>query len=77
MSKNDEISEALILGLRLADGIDITEINARYKIDILNLYRNEIDKNITSGLLKKANNRLFLTDNGVNLANLVMSDFIL
>ena len=77
LSKNDEISEALILGLRLADGIDITEINARYKIDILNLYRNEIDKNITSGLLEKANNRLFLTDNGVNLANLVMSDFIL
>ncbi len=77
LSKNDELSEAMMLGLRLTKGLNIEKTNERYNVDILDLYRDEIDKNITSGLLKNENNRLFLTDKGMNLANLVMSDFIL
>lgn len=75
LSKADEIAEAMMLGLRMVNGIDIADVNKRYDTDILRLFKNEIDKNLKLKLLQIVDNRLFLTDRGIELANTVMSDF--
>ena len=41
------------------------------------VYGEVIEKNQKLGLLVRKNGRIFLTEKGMDLANLVMSDFIL
>jgi oxygen-independent coproporphyrinogen-3 oxidase len=70
-----EIVEYIILGLRLIEGIDKEEFKRRFKEDIDHLYREQILKNIKSGLLVECENHIKLTDLGLDLSNQVELDF--
>ena len=41
---NDEIFEKIMMGLRLSEGLDIDEINDLYHIDLLEKYKDVINK---------------------------------
>ena len=76
ISKEIEIAEACIFGLRLVEGIDKREFNNRFDVDIKSLYENSINKHKKAGLLYEDENSLRLTDRGLDLANLVEIDFL-
>lgn len=76
LSREDEIAETMILGLRLTEGINVGEVNRKYGIDILEYFKTEIAEHCKNGLLTLRNGRLYLTDKGFELSNLVMKDFI-
>lgn len=76
ISKEIEIAEACIFGLRLVEGIDKRDFNNRFDIDIKSLYDNSINKHKEAGLLYEDENYLKLTDRGLDLANLVEIDFL-
>ena len=76
LSDDDKISELCILSLRLTDGISEKEFLHKFGIDIYEKYKDSIDKNISSGLLKRENGHIFLTDYGFDFANTVMEEFI-
>ena len=65
----DAIEETMFLGLRMTRGVPFTET-------IRKIYKNQIDKLISSGLLKIERDRLMLTDRGLDCANIVFSEFI-
>lgn len=75
IAKEMEIVEYIILGLRLIEGIDKDEFKRRFKEDIDHLYREQILKNIKSGLLVECENHIKLTDLGLDLSNQVELDF--
>lgn len=76
-SKEDNIEEFIFMGLRMIEGISKEEFKSRFKVDIYEMYSKEIKKNIENGLLLEVDDRLKLTERGIEFSNLVMSDFIL
>lgn len=76
-SKEDNIEEFIFMGLRMNKGISLNEFKKRFGIDINSIYKEIIEKNINKKLLVLEKDNLRLTDKGIELSNLVMSDFIL
>jgi oxygen-independent coproporphyrinogen-3 oxidase len=69
--------EALFMGLRLTDGLDLAALWLRHGIDIWAQYGQDLARYVTAGLLvHEPGRRLALTRNGMLLANDVMAVFI-
>lgn len=76
-SKEDNIEEFIFMGLRMIEGISKEEFKKRFGLDVYEIYSKEIKKNIENGLLLDVDDRLKLSEKGIEFSNLVMSDFIL
>ena len=76
LDKLDTLKEYIILKLRLSDGISLNEFKAKFKIDIYDMFRQELDELVNNKLLEKNNNRIYLTKLGRDLANQVWQKFI-
>ena len=70
------ISEYMILGLRLISGVSVSEFEKRFKTGIFDVYGREIDRFISDGLLEHCEDRIKLSEKGLDLANFVMRAFI-
>jgi oxygen-independent coproporphyrinogen-3 oxidase len=68
--------EALMLGLRLRDGVELVEFRARTGFDAVTLFGDAFREHVEAGRLELADGRLRLTLDGVLVANSVMADFI-
>ncbi|WP_300383557.1 radical SAM family heme chaperone HemW [Clostridium sp.] len=73
----DNMEEFMFMGFRMIEGIDIEEFKRRFNKSIEEVYEEVIDKNVNLNLLKKEKNFLRLTEQGIELSNSVMSDFII
>jgi oxygen-independent coproporphyrinogen-3 oxidase len=62
----------LMLGLRLKEGVDISEYHQLFNKDIFASYKNKIDNLLSRKLIEIENNHLKITDN-----NLFIMDYIL
>ena len=76
LTLQDNISEYLILGLRLIKGIKIEEFNQKFGKDLLELYGEKIENLIKRELISIENVYLKLTAMGLDLANQVFVEFI-
>jgi oxygen-independent coproporphyrinogen-3 oxidase len=63
--------EALMMGLRLVDGIDVDEVRRLTGIDPLERHAQAIAGHVEDGLLAQAGRRLRLTERGLDLASYV------
>lgn len=73
---SDEMSEFIFLGLRLTTGIALSRFRGRFGADFWELYGKEAEKLINNGLLEHIDDRLRLTSLGLDLANIVFSEFV-
>lgn len=78
---HDKEKEFMFLNLRMLKGIDIEKFNIKFKKNPLLLFKEEINKLESSGLIEiiKENNKfkyIKLTDKGLDLANIVWEEFI-
>ena len=69
-------SEFVFLGLRMSKGIKKLDFYKQFNISIDSVYKNEIDKFIKNGLLIEENGYLRLSKKGIDLSNVVFSEFI-
>lgn len=76
LTKDDEISEFMFLGLRLTSGINKAEFKQRFGFEIERIYSKQIDENISKGLIEIQNNDIRLTKRGVDLSNQVFVSFL-
>ncbi|MDD3890307.1 MAG: radical SAM family heme chaperone HemW [Syntrophomonadaceae bacterium] len=76
MSRADLASDAIILGLRLCQGIDLEHFKNRFNIDIIKQYGRNIAPCLERGLLECENGHLKLTKEGYFLSNEVLCRFI-
>ena len=65
------------MGLRVVDGIDITDFEKRFGKSIYQIYGDRIKKLINRQLLQLNDNRLSLTPEGFFLGNEVFAEFLL
>ncbi len=70
------MSEYMILGLRLTDGVSVSGFENRFKTGIRDAYGGHIERFISDGLLAVQNDHIYLTEKGLDLANFVMRAFI-
>lgn len=76
-SLEDEVEEFMFMGLRMNCGISKLEFEKRFGKNIEDIYGVVIQKYVDNGLLQNESDRIFLTNKGIELSNVVMSDFIL
>jgi len=71
-----ELSEAIILGLRLTKGVDIGDINSRFNVDLLYRYRDQLEELVTLELVECDAKGIKLTSRGRLLGNEVFWRFL-
>jgi oxygen-independent coproporphyrinogen-3 oxidase len=77
LGDEERLEEALFMGLRLTDGLDLAALHSRYGIDIWARYGQDLESYVAAGLLvHEPKRRLALTRDGMLLANDVMAVFI-
>jgi oxygen-independent coproporphyrinogen-3 oxidase len=76
LDPQEQLEEALFMGLRLTEGLDLAVLSRNHGIDIWSRYGQDLSPYVTAGLLTYKEGRLALTRNGMLLANDVMAVFI-
>lgn len=75
-TKEDKEKEFMMLGFRKIEGVDISKFKEKYQDNPLYLFRKELDKLVSEGLIEVDLNNIKLTNKGLDLANLVFEEFI-
>lgn len=76
LSKELQLKETIILGLRLTEGLNISEVENIFNINFNTLFEKQIRYLKQHGLISISNNKLKLTDRGIFLSNQVFVEFI-
>ena len=76
-TKNEAIEEFMFLGLRLTKGISKEEFEKRFGVTIESIYMKMIEKYKREGLLVEDGGRIYLSDVGIDVSNMVMSECLL
>lgn len=77
VSREDEIAETLIMGLRLTQrGIVRDEFRQRFGVDLMDYHRESMQKFSARGLIRVDAERIKLTDEGRLLSNMVFRELV-
>lgn len=71
------MEEFMFLGLRMLKGISIQRFHDKFGQSIFEIYEQPIEKWMKEGILVQNKDRLFLSDQGINLSNQVFVSFLL
>jgi oxygen-independent coproporphyrinogen-3 oxidase len=76
LSQAERFEEAVFMGLRLVDGVDLEAAGTRFGLDAWGRYGPELSRFLDAGLAVRSAGRLRLTRRGLLLANELMSVFV-
>ena len=72
----ERMDEFMFLGLRKTKGVSDQDFQEQFQVSFFDRYGSAIEKHLNNGLLLQDCQRIFLSEKGLDLANVVMSDFI-
>jgi len=75
VTKQEVLEEEIFLGLRLADGLCINDLNKKFDINFEQKFSNVIEK-YNGEFLIMADGRISLTEKGFMLSNIILSEFV-
>lgn len=75
-SKEQMMKEYMLLGLRRIDGVLISEFKEKFVDNPLYVFRNQLDNLVKQDLIEVSENNIYLTDKGLDLANIVWMEFV-
>ena len=67
----------MYLGLRMTKGISREEFKERFNRDVFEVYAEPLNKYSTDGYIIVDDNRIRLSDKGIDVSNYILADFIL
>ena len=76
LNEEEIISEYIILGLRMNEGIDLKLFEKTFKKSLFDLKGDKINLHISEGLLERKGDMIRLTERGRDLGNYVWADFL-
>lgn len=83
LSRQEQMEEFMFLGLRMTKGIKEKEFQKLFGRTVDQVYPGIVDKYVKNGLLQRGvdtiegEERIALTDRGIDVSNVVMADFLL
>lgn len=75
-NKDDQMSEYIILGLRMLEGFSKIDFKSKFEIDIESKFGNKLDKLKKQSLIIEENDMIKLTNKGLDFANIVWEEFL-
>ena len=76
LTKQDCMEEFMFLGLRLMQGISKKSFYDCFHIDVEVIYKAVIEKWMAQKMLVQEGDRIRLTDEGIDISNVIFSDFL-
>jgi oxygen-independent coproporphyrinogen-3 oxidase len=76
LSGSERVEEALFTGLRLVDGVEIDAIGRSYGVDVWARYGAALQPFVEAGLLRREGGRVWLSRDGMLVANEIMAVFV-
>ena len=76
LTKAEQLSEFLMMGLRRSQGASLAEAHKRYSVDVLQKYQHELEPFIQQKLVEIKNNGLYLTEKGMAVGNQIFEIFV-
>jgi oxygen-independent coproporphyrinogen-3 oxidase len=77
LTRQQRMEEFLFLGLRMCAGVSKIDFHQRFQTEIEDIYKEVIDKLTAKNLLQVNGDRIQLTDYGIDVSNVVLSEFLL
>lgn len=74
---DSRMEEFMFLGLRMTCGISRSDFEERFKKDIYEVYGPVLNKYIDQGFMATQGDRIYLTDAGIDVSNVILADFLL
>ena len=74
IDRETEVKEAIMLGLRLRDGIDLSHFSQTYGFDIRQKFNKQLDRLQEGGFVEISESRLRITQKGVPVSNSIISE---
>lgn len=76
LTKEQQMEEFMFLGLRLCKGVSEKEFEQIFHTDIFTVFGQPIQTSIKEGLLLRNEDAIYLSEEGINVSNVVMSRFL-
>jgi oxygen-independent coproporphyrinogen-3 oxidase len=76
MTDHERLEDALFTGLRLTEGVNIDNVGRRYGFDVWASYGEGLRSFVDAGVLRRKGPQLWLTREGMLVANEVMQVFV-
>ncbi|MCR4891989.1 MAG: radical SAM family heme chaperone HemW [Lachnospiraceae bacterium] len=76
LCKREAMEEFLFLGLRQTGGIEEDSFLRAFGESLLQVFGREIEKQVSQGFMVRDSGRYFYTDRGLELSNILMSEFL-
>lgn len=76
LDREAQMSEFFFLGLRRTKGVSLTEFQRLFEVSAFEVYGQQIWRLMEYGLLKQQGARLFLTEYGLDVSNMVFCEFV-
>ena len=77
LTQKEAMEEFMFLGLRKINGVSKEKFKNEFAKDISEVYGNVIEKYKKINLIDENDEYILLTDKGINVSNIVMSEFLL
>lgn len=77
LRRKDEMEEFMFLGLRKINGVSEYDFYKSFRVSMDEIYKESIENLIKEGLLVREEDRIRLTDRGIDLSNYALSQFLL
>ncbi len=77
LTREDAMAEFMYLGLRMTEGVYASEFYEKFGVGIEHVYGRQFDELSEKGLLVNDEGRICLTDQGMDLSNRVLCEFLL
>ena len=77
LRRKDEMEEFMFLGLRKINGVLEYDFYKSFRVSMDEIYKESIENLIKEGLLVREEDRIRLTDRGIDLSNYALSQFLL
>ena len=77
LRRKDEMEEFMFLGLRKINGVSEYDFYKLFRVSMDEIYKESIENLIKEGLLVREEDRIRLTDRGIDLSNYALSQFLL
>lgn len=74
---DSRMEEFMFLGLRMTKGVSRKEFERIFNKDMYEVYGPVINKYVDEGFMESVGDRVFLTDAGIDVSNIILSDFLL
>lgn len=76
LTEQEKLEEEIFLGFRKMSGINIEEINKKFNINFTEKYGKILKKYLSLKYLSETNSGFKLTDDGILISNVILSEFL-